>query len=132
MSSNKIFTEVFTEAVFNKSCKTVNILDVMEANRIRAGQRLRAARLARGLTQADVERLSREIAIREGNPKFAISKWQVSAVEHGAQMFPPKVLALLKIYDLSLGEALKIWSGRDLPPDSDGSGDEDGSDNRTE
>ena len=73
-------------------------------------QRLRRARLERGMSLQGVEDASRAITERQGNRDFLLYKARLSQIEHGSQPGPAKVLALAEIYGLTTKEMMQLWS----------------------
>ena len=76
------------------------------------GDRLGEIRRQLGLTQADVERLTRRLSNRQHCPDFTLTKCRLSCIENGwSTPGPAKLLSLAKVYHLSVKQMVRLWSG---------------------
>ncbi len=78
--------------------------------RVFNGLLLRAKRLEKGWSLADVERRSRKLAERIGSPALLIFKSRLSDIERRGQPGAAKMAALAAILGLSSRDLLRLYS----------------------
>jgi transcriptional regulator with XRE-family HTH domain len=90
-----------------------NVLTKHQSSRATFGPQLCAIRRQLGLTQADVERLTRRLSKRQRCPDFTLTKCRLSRIENGwSNPGPAKILGLAKVYHLSVKEMVRLWAGQ--------------------
>lgn len=85
-------------------------MELPTSSRLTAGVHLRKLRMAKALRLKDVERLSRAIADDKGDFAYCITSGRLSQMENNDSipgMF--KLASLSAIYEVSLGELLRIY-----------------------
>jgi transcriptional regulator with XRE-family HTH domain len=84
-----------------------------QPSRATFGAQLCEIRQQLGLTQANVERLTRQLSNRQHCPSFALTKSRLSRIENGWSLpGPAKLLSLARIYHLSVKQMVRLWSGQ--------------------